>query len=106
MVRIGQIGRRQYSTLAGNELYKGHMKLRRAFVTRLSIVGMGDTSTFVIKGDACAFVMGEGMGDMPVFIIKRTRTSRNTCLLCFHNQRRALRTHISRLSEKRVRLRY
>jgi hypothetical protein len=31
---------------------------------------MEDAPTFVIKGDACAFVMGEGMGDAPTFMIK------------------------------------
>jgi hypothetical protein len=31
---------------------------------------MGDVSAFVIKGDARAFVMGEGMGDMSAFMIK------------------------------------
>jgi hypothetical protein len=36
----------------------------------LSILGMGDTPAFVIKGDARAFVMGEGMGDVPAFVIK------------------------------------
>jgi hypothetical protein len=32
---------------------------------RLSILGMGD-----IKRDARTFVMGEGMGDTPAFMIK------------------------------------
>jgi hypothetical protein len=36
----------------------------------LSILGMGDTATFVIKGDARAFMMVEGMGDAPAFEIK------------------------------------
>jgi hypothetical protein len=31
---------------------------------------MGDASAFMIKGDARAFVMGEGMGDVPTFVIK------------------------------------
>jgi hypothetical protein len=31
---------------------------------------MGDASTFMIKGDALAFVMGEGMGDTLAFEIK------------------------------------
>jgi hypothetical protein len=31
---------------------------------------MGDAPAFVIKGDARAFVVGEGMGDTPAFMIK------------------------------------
>jgi hypothetical protein len=31
---------------------------------------MGDTSAFVIKGYARAFVMGDKIGDMSVFMIK------------------------------------
>jgi hypothetical protein len=31
---------------------------------------MGDMRAFLIKGDALAFVMGEGMGDMAAFVIK------------------------------------
>jgi hypothetical protein len=31
---------------------------------------MGDASAFVIKGDAPAFVMGDGMGDASAFVIK------------------------------------
>jgi hypothetical protein len=31
---------------------------------------MGDTSTFVIKGDARAFVIEDGMGDTSAFMIK------------------------------------
>jgi hypothetical protein len=31
---------------------------------------MGDASTFIIKGDACAFVMKEGMRDVFAFMIK------------------------------------
>jgi hypothetical protein len=31
---------------------------------------MGDVLTFMIKGDACAFVRGDGMGDAPAFVIK------------------------------------
>jgi hypothetical protein len=27
---------------------------------------MGDAFTFVIKGDVCAFMMGDGMGDAPL----------------------------------------
>jgi hypothetical protein len=38
--------------------------------THHSILGMGDTPTFVIKGPAHAFVIGEGMGDAPAFVIK------------------------------------
>jgi hypothetical protein len=38
--------------------------------TCLSILGMGDASTFIIKGDACAFVMKEGMRDVSAFMIK------------------------------------
>jgi hypothetical protein len=37
---------------------------------RLSILGMGDASAFMIKGGACTFVMGEGMEDVPAFMIK------------------------------------
>jgi hypothetical protein len=36
----------------------------------LSISGMGDASTFVIKGDGQAFAMGDGMGDASTFVIK------------------------------------
>jgi hypothetical protein len=36
----------------------------------LSILGMGDVHAFVIKGDVHAFVMGEGMRDALVFMIK------------------------------------
>jgi 2,3-bisphosphoglycerate-independent phosphoglycerate mutase len=32
--------------------------------------GMGDTPTFMIKGDTHAFVIGDGMGDTPTFMIK------------------------------------
>jgi hypothetical protein len=38
--------------------------------THLSIYGMGDVPTFVIKGDAPTFVMGDGMRDTPAFVIK------------------------------------
>jgi hypothetical protein len=38
--------------------------------THLSIYGMGDTSAFMIKGDAPTFVMGDGMGDVSAFVIK------------------------------------
>jgi hypothetical protein len=38
--------------------------------TRLSIYGIGNTLTFVIKGDASAFMMGDGMGNAPAFMIK------------------------------------
>jgi hypothetical protein len=31
---------------------------------------MGDVPAFVIKGDACAFMMGDEMGDTPAFVIK------------------------------------
>jgi hypothetical protein len=31
---------------------------------------MGDAPAFVIKGDASAFVMGDGTGDAPAFMIK------------------------------------
>jgi hypothetical protein len=40
------------------------------FNARLSIYGMGDTPAFMIKGDARAFVMGDGMRDAPSFVIK------------------------------------
>jgi hypothetical protein len=36
----------------------------------LSIYGMRDTPTFIKKGDAPAFVMGDGIGDVPAFMIK------------------------------------
>jgi hypothetical protein len=36
----------------------------------LSIYGMGDAPSFVIKGDAPAIVMGDEMGDMPAIVIK------------------------------------
>jgi hypothetical protein len=38
--------------------------------TCLSILGMGDAPTFTMKGDVHAFVMGEGMGGTPAFMIK------------------------------------
>jgi hypothetical protein len=38
--------------------------------TRLSILGMGDMPAFVIKEDAHAFMMGEGMGDAPILVTK------------------------------------
>jgi hypothetical protein len=31
---------------------------------------MGDAPAFMIKGDACTFMMGEEMGDAPTFVIK------------------------------------
>jgi hypothetical protein len=37
---------------------------------RLSIYGMGDAPTFVIKGDVPAFEMEDGMRDAPAFVIK------------------------------------
>jgi hypothetical protein len=37
---------------------------------RLSIYEMGDAPTFVIKGDTCAFEMGDGMGVVLAFVIK------------------------------------
>jgi hypothetical protein len=37
---------------------------------RLSILRMKDVSAFIIKGNVRAFVMEEGMGDAPVFVIK------------------------------------
>jgi hypothetical protein len=37
---------------------------------RLSILGMGDARAFVIKGGARAFVMGKGMRDALIFVIK------------------------------------
>jgi hypothetical protein len=36
----------------------------------LSILGMGDAPTFVIKGDVHTFVIGEGMRDVPAFMVK------------------------------------
>jgi hypothetical protein len=36
----------------------------------LSILGMGDAPTFMIKRDAHAFMMEEGMGDASTFMIK------------------------------------
>jgi hypothetical protein len=36
----------------------------------LSIYGMGDAYAFMIKEDAPAFVMGDGMGDASTFVIK------------------------------------
>jgi hypothetical protein len=46
---------------------------------------MGDAFTFVIKGDASAFMMGDGMGDVHAFMIKgdtplETRVS-FTCIM-------------------------
>jgi hypothetical protein len=40
---------------------------------RIFILGMEDAPAFVIKGDAHAFVMGEGMGDTPTLMIKGER---------------------------------
>jgi hypothetical protein len=37
---------------------------------RLSIYRMGDVSAFMIKGDAPAFVMEDGMRDASAFMIK------------------------------------
>jgi hypothetical protein len=42
--------------------------------TRLSILRMGDTPTLMIKGDVRAFVMEEGMRDVPAFEIKGDAT--------------------------------
>jgi hypothetical protein len=72
----------------------------------LSVLGMGDVLAFVIKGDARAFMMGEGMRDLPAFEIKRRRAPRNACLLSFHNRRRALVTRVSLLLEEQARLGY
>jgi hypothetical protein len=46
---------------------------------------MGDVSAFVIKGYACAFMMGDRMGDVHAFVIKgdaqlETRVS-FTCII-------------------------
>jgi hypothetical protein len=38
--------------------------------THISIYGVGDALAFVIKGDASAFMMGDGMGDVAAFVIK------------------------------------
>jgi hypothetical protein len=48
------------------------MRLSLIFIcnARLSILGMGDTPDFVIKGDVRAFVMREGMEDASAFMIK------------------------------------
>jgi hypothetical protein len=46
------------------------MKLTFLCNMRLSILGMGDAPAFMIKGEARAFMMGEGMGDAPAFVIK------------------------------------
>jgi hypothetical protein len=50
-----------------------------------SVYGMGDVLAFMLKGDASAFVMGDGMRDVPAFVIKRdtllvTRVS-FTCII-------------------------
>jgi hypothetical protein len=36
----------------------------------LSIYGMGDAPALVIEADAPAFVMGDGMENVPAFVIK------------------------------------
>jgi hypothetical protein len=38
--------------------------------TRLCIYRMGDAPAFMIKGNTCALVMGDGMRDAPSFVIK------------------------------------
>jgi hypothetical protein len=48
----GKIGRHHCSVLARNTLYKGHMKWRCTILTLISIYGMGDAPTFMIKGEA------------------------------------------------------
>jgi hypothetical protein len=73
---------------------------------RLSIHGMGDVPAFVIKEDARAFVMVDGMGHAPTFIIKGDVRPTNVRLLYLHNQRRAIGTHVSLLSQKRGHLGY
>jgi hypothetical protein len=70
MERTGQIRHHHYSAPVGNELYKGHTKSRCAFVTHVSLLGMGDVPAFMIKGDMRAFMMGGGMGDAPTFMIR------------------------------------
>jgi hypothetical protein len=70
MARTGYIGRHYCSAVVRNEFYIGHTKSRSSFVTHVSILGMRDAPTFVIKGDTHAFMMGEGMGDAAAFIIK------------------------------------
>jgi hypothetical protein len=40
--------------------------------------------SFVIKVYVHAFIMGEGMGDVPAFMIKGD-ASLETSLFCFHN---------------------
>jgi hypothetical protein len=42
----------------------------RHYKTHLSIYRMAGAPTFIIKGGAPAFVMGEGMGDALAFVIK------------------------------------
>jgi hypothetical protein len=66
---------------------------------------MRGVPTFVIKGNMSAFVMGDGMGDAPIFTIKGdaplvTRVSFT------YNRRRAIGTCVPLLSEKRTRLVY
>jgi hypothetical protein len=53
--------------------------------TRLSIYRMRDAPIFMIKGGVSAFMMGDGMGDAPAFMIIRdalleTRVS-FTCII-------------------------
>jgi hypothetical protein len=73
--------------------------------TRLSIYGMGDAPTFVIKGDTPTFVMGDGSKDAH-FCDKRICAPRNTRLLFFYNQRHVIAISISLSSEKRAHLVY
>jgi hypothetical protein len=39
---------------------------------RLSICGIRYAPAFVVKGDASTFVMEDGMGDAPTFVLKET----------------------------------
>jgi hypothetical protein len=46
-------------------LYEGYEMEMHCSNAHPSIYRMGDAHTFVIKGDTRAFLMGDGMGDVP-----------------------------------------
>jgi hypothetical protein len=89
----------EHALWGGNETETCHSN------TLSSIYRMGNAPAFVIKGDACAFVMEDGMGDTPAFVIKGDAPLEMS-LLYLHNQRCAIGMCVSLLSQKRLHLRY
>jgi hypothetical protein len=67
---------------------------------------MEDAPAFIIKGDACTFVMTDRMGDASRFSDKRRRAPSSARLLYLNNQRHTIGTHVSLLSQKQLHLRY